>query len=302
MKREFAIWIGLVLVIFLFSQIRLDQDLPASLVQKKGTDIIDLDGQKVRFEKTGKGPALLLIHGTASSLDTWDAWTISLKKHFTVYRMDLPGFGYTGPNELGIYSLDSYSDFIDRFMGRMKISRASIAGNSLGGQIAWDFARRFPQKVNKLVLISPAGMPRILPIPPAISMGQNPVISIVMQYITPLAVFRKSIAEVYGDASLVNNEVLRHYYRLAIAPGNRQAFADRVKNLEEPDLKKIKRVKAPTLVLWGTLDRWIHPDQAEKFCIAISDCRKIMLEGAGHVPMEEVPAKSLKPALRFLRG
>ena len=87
-------------------------------------------------------PALILLHGFGSSLQTWDAWATSLQADYRVIRFDLPGSGLTGPDPTGDYHDSRSIAILDALMTKLGIARASLIGNSIGGRIAWKFAAR----------------------------------------------------------------------------------------------------------------------------------------------------------------
>ncbi|WP_415840401.1 alpha/beta fold hydrolase, partial [Roseateles saccharophilus] len=107
------------------------------------SDFLDLDGQLVHYRD--QGPAsdpvpLVLIHGTGASLHTWEGWATALSQTHRVISFDLPGFGLSGPNADGDYRDARYVTFVRRLLARLGVGRASVAGNSLGGEIAWQLA------------------------------------------------------------------------------------------------------------------------------------------------------------------
>lgn len=134
------------------------------------SDFLDLDGQLVHYRD--QGPAsdpvpLVLIHGTSASLHTWEGWATALAQTHRVVSFDLPGFGLTGPNADGDYRDARYVDFVRRLLARLGVARAVVAGNSLGGEIAWQLALADPARVAGLVLIDSAGhdfVPESLPL------------------------------------------------------------------------------------------------------------------------------------------
>ncbi len=100
------------------------------------------------------------VHGTGSSLYTWDAWAAALSSTHRVVRLNLPAFGLTGPRPDGDYRLDTYVAFLDRFASMLGLGNFALAGNSLGGAIAWRFAAAHPSEVSALILVDPGGYPR----------------------------------------------------------------------------------------------------------------------------------------------
>src|SRR3984957_3716447 len=105
---------------------------------------VDLDGMSVHYRDEGSGPPVVLVHGTGSSLHTWDAWAAALSPSHRVVRLDLPAFGLTGPRPDGDYRLETYVEFLDRFAARLGLGRVALAGNSLGGGAALRVAAAHP--------------------------------------------------------------------------------------------------------------------------------------------------------------
>lgn len=261
---------------------------------------IPLEDMPVHYKIEGQGHPLLLLHGSASSLDTWDGWAQALKKNFRIIRLDLPGFGLTGPHPDGDYSMAFYAKFIKEFLDAFEIQHCYIAGNSLGGGIAWNFAATYPQYVDKLVLIDASGYPD--PEAPLIfTLARIPGISNLLRYVTPEFVVRKNLEAVYYDDSKVNDQLVNRYYDLTLREGNRQAFIDRAQQgREDYNTYKLKNLAMPTLIMWGKHDKWIPEEDAFRFKSDIKNSEIAIYEDAGHIPMEEIPQKTAADVQRFL--
>jgi pimeloyl-ACP methyl ester carboxylesterase len=124
------------------------------------SDFIDVEGQLVHLRDVGPRDdpePLVLIHGTSASLHTWEGWVKALSARHRVISFDLPGFGLTGPNASGDYRGDSYARFVLDLMDQLKVQRMAVAGNSLGGEVAWRTALMAPRRVTKLILVDAAG-------------------------------------------------------------------------------------------------------------------------------------------------
>ena len=136
-------------------------DIPREkLLNKYANDasqFIELNGMEVHYRDEGQGFPLVLIHGTASSLHTWDVWTEELKDSLRIIRLDLPAFGLTGPHPSHDYRLDTYASLVDELLIYLGVESCYLAGNSLGGAIARKYAENYPQKAQKLLLIDPGG-------------------------------------------------------------------------------------------------------------------------------------------------
>ncbi len=289
-----------IILIVIASQYR--QDIPVEELKKTYANpesrFANIQGMKVHYRDQGGGFPLVLVHGTFSSLHTWEGWTDILKEDFRIIRMDLPGFGLTGPHPGGGIDLDTYMAFMDAFLDELGVGRCHMAGNSLGGRITWGYAAARPGRIAKIILIDPAGYKHDMPL--AIRLARLPVTSWLMRYITPRFMFRRSLEEVYGDDSKITKDLVSRYFHLTLREGNRRALIEGFKNIELADSPEIKKVSQPTLIMWGSEDRWIPPEHAERFNEDIRNSRLIMYDGAGHAPMEEVPEKTARDGRDFL--
>ena len=266
----------------------------------ENSHFLELDGMPVHYRINGTGKPIVLIHGTGSSLHTWEEWTKILEQEFQVISLDIPGFGLTGPNKEGEYNLNYYAKFLDTFLKQIDIDTIAIAGNSLGGAIAWTYATLFPKKVKKLILVDASGYTSNKEPPLAFQLAKNPVLSRLLLSMTPKSLFETSIKDVYYNKALVSSELINQYYELYLREGNRRAFIDRVNTKQYGDPSKIKTIKCPTLIQWGQHDRWVLLENAYKFNKDIADSKLIIYENAGHVPMEEIPEITGRDALNFL--
>ena len=287
------------------------RDIPLNELKAKYTNaassFISVDGMEVHFRDEGDQTdtiPIVLIHGTASSLHTFDTWTDSLKKSNRVIRMDLPAYGLTGPFPDRNYSMAHYTEFLKKFLTALKIKQCVLAGNSLGGQIAWNFTLEQPEMVKKLILIDAAGYPlSSKSVPVAFKIGRTPVLNKVLTYITPRFIVKASVENVYFDKSKVTESLVDRYFELTLREGNRQAFVDRFKMAKDTSAyKNIKRIQQPTLILWGAKDLLIPVENASKFHKDLPINTLVILDNNGHTPMEESPMESLKPVLDFLKN
>jgi len=280
-------------------------DIPlAQLKQRYATGasrFVDVSGLEVHYRDEGAGPPLVLLHGTGASLHTWDGWTRALSGQFRVIRMDLPGFGLTGPARNGDYRIPSYVEFVEEFRKKLGLDGFALAGNSLGGLIAWRYAVAHPAQVNALVLLDPAGFPIDRPVL-VFRIARVPGLSWLMAHLDPGPLTEKTLRDAYGDPGKITPELVERYRELALRDGNREAFVARSAVREKEGSKDVAKVRAPTLILWGSLDRLIPLEHAERFRRAIPSATAIVYPGVGHVPMEEIPDRSAADASRFLQS
>ena len=264
-----------------------------------------MDGMEVHYRDEGaKGSIpIVLIHGTGSSLHTFDAWVDELKQDYRVIRMDLPGYGLTGPFPDRDYSIAAYVEFIEHFLSAQGIDKCILGGNSLGGQISWRFTIENPEKVEKLILIDAAGYNyKSESEPVAFRIAKTPILKNMLTFITPRSVAKSSVENVYDDKSKVTDDLITRYFELTLSEGNRQAFIDRFEAKKDPNAhKQIPNIHQPTLIIWGDQDLLIPVEIARSFHEDLPNDTLVILKDVGHVPMEESPQESLEAVLSFLK-
>ena len=302
-KWIFRILLLIVALIAGYTALYWQNDIPVETLKKKycneQSKFIEINGQEIHYRDEGSGYPLVLVHGTSSSLHTWDAWTNELKNDFRIIRMDIPAFGITGETKDRNYTIENYVKFIDAFTTALGVDTFYLAGNSLGGEITWNYAYSHPDRVKKIILIDAAGYQRTGPTPLAFIIAKNPVLNKLMKKITPKRLIKKSLIDIYYDDSKVSDSVVTHYYEMLLRTGNRQAFSDRVRVIKYEAEEKVNKIKTPTLIQWGKYDNWVLPEDAEKFKNDIAESVVKYYE-AGHVPMEELPEETAKDAKDFL--
>ena len=184
-----------------------------------------IDGSLIHYRDEGAGQPILMLHGAFSSLHTFEYWKdILIKKGFRVVRMDLPGFGLTGSRHDQDYSIPTYCHVIQSFLKILNIEQCHIAGNSLGGWLAWELALRSPELIDRRVLISAAGFLDDRSIPLPFKMAKTPFVNRVIKYAVKRNMLEQFVREVYGDKSKITTELIDRYYDLFSREGNPEAF------------------------------------------------------------------------------
>ena len=305
-KKRFLFGISVLLLVLIYNVSYADVSLEELKKEyaNEQSEFIEIDGMQVHYRDEGNGFPIVLMHGTASSLHTYDAWTKQLSKKYRVIRLDLPAFGLTGPNKNADYSIKSYTQFLSKFLARIKIDKFHLVGNSLGGNIAWNYAAEYPEKVLKLILIDASGLPTFTPQPPIFKMAKTPILNSLFLYITPKFIIRKNMEQVYANKFKITDALVTRYHKMSLRTGNRKAFIDRAKmdfNLaEKVNLVKLKSVKTNTLLIWGAKDTWIPLGNGKRMDSMLPNSKLVILENSGHVPMEENPKESLEFLKSFL--
>ncbi len=258
-------------------------------------------GVSVHLRDSGPraAPVLIMMHGMGASLHTWEPWAQALDDQFRVIRFDLPGHGLTPPDPTGDYSDARSHQLLAAMMDSLGVKRATLIGNSMGGRIAWSFAAARPERVDKLVLISPDGFAS-----PGFEYNTPPDVPAslgLMRHVLPKWLLRMTLAPAYADQSVMTDSLATRYHDLLLAPGARDAMMDRMQQtvLTDP-VPRLQRVQAPTLLLWGEGDAMIPISNASDYLDAIPDARLVRLPGVGHLPFEEAPSATLQPLREFL--
>jgi len=182
------------------------------------------------------------------------------------------------------------------------VTHCYLAGNSLGGLIAYSYAAAYPGEVKKLILVDAAGYPiENAKGSLAFTLVRIPVVKQLLKIVTPASVVRKSIEDVYGNKALVTDALVEQYRDMACREGNRNALLIRLNNPQSGDTSTVPEIKAPTMILWGDLDFLIPLTNAFKFQRDLPNDTLVVLKGIGHVPMEESPAQVIPLVSRFLQ-
>ncbi len=286
--------------LYLYSPDKDRAALEAQYAQPPST-FIEVLGDRLHVRDTGPkaGPALVMLHGFASSLQTWDAWAAALEGRYRVVRFDLPGFGLTGPDVNGDYSDARSIAVIAGLMDRLGIADATLVGNSMGGNIAWRFAAAHPERTSGLVLVSPAGFR-----PPGedgTAPTRLPFMIRMMRYVLPTPVLRMNMAPSYADPARMTPAIVARYRDMLLVPGVRDAVLARMLQTRWPDPVPILHgIQTPTLLIWGQDDRLVPFSNSADYLAALPHVTLAALPGQGHVPQEEVPEIALKPLRAFL--
>lgn len=274
------------------------------------SEFLELDGQLVHYRDEGPradAAPIVLLHGTSASLHTWDGWTQALRPQRRVIRLDLPAFGLTGPFTGAwagqAYTGANYARFVLAALDKLGVQRFVVAGNSLGGEVAWRIAAAAPQRVAALVLVDAAGYPIAdAAIPLGWQIARLPVLGRLTEHFLPRAIIVQGLTAVYGDPSKITAPLVDRYFELTLRDGNRAALVERARTWTTAEgVQKVEGVTAPTLVLWGGRDRIIVPANAQRFAADIPGSRVQVFDDLGHVPQEEDPARTVAAVQAFLR-
>jgi pimeloyl-ACP methyl ester carboxylesterase len=286
---------------------------------------LDLPGAHVHYRDEGPrgAPTVLALHGTYSSLHTWDDWVEQLTEEYRVVSIDMPGFGLTGPPE-GRHTLERLIQSVGLFCDELGLEDVIVAGNSLGGAVAWRLSLKRPDLVSQLVLVDAGGATLLSNIANNfLAFGTD----ILPRYATPRLAIRMILNDAYGDTSKITPELVNRYYDLLLRSGNRRAVIDIARNYrdkhypDDADISElhapmlpsaydpsphvwdgydISEVSVPALFQWGTEDKWLPESFGRELASSVPDSQFVAYEGVGHAPMEEAPLDTASDVATFL--
>ena len=292
----------LALAVWLWTPDRDRAKLEAAYLRAPG-DLRQVGPWRLHLRDTGPrdAPAILFFHGFGSSLHTWEAWASALESTYRVVRFDLPGNGLSDPDPTGDYSDERSLQLFLAVMDSLGLAKAGIAGHSIGGRLAWTFAARHPERVERLVLVAPDGFAS-----PGFEYGRAadvPASLALMRYMLPKPLLTMSLEPAYADPTVMTPALATRYHEMMLAPGARQAMLARMRQtvLTDP-VPQLRGIQAPTLLIWGKEDAMIPFANADDYLGALPNARLSALPGVGHVPQEERAELGLEALSDFLRA
>jgi pimeloyl-ACP methyl ester carboxylesterase len=258
---------------------------------------IDVVGSRVNYVEMGEGPPLLLVHGLSGCWQNWLENIPHLARTHRVIAPDLPGFG-ASPMPPWDITIPAYGRFVRDFCERLGVERAAIVGNSMGGFIATEVAVAEPDRMEKLVLVSAAGITWARARrEPAAMVGRmvRAGTPLVLRFQTGVGMLRPkarqfSFRGVFHDPNGLRRELLWENVVPALhSPGYFDAFI----NLVGYDIRnRLEEIEDPTLIVWGRNDRVVPVPAAFSYRRRIGDNARLeIFDETGHVPMLERPVR-----------
>lgn len=306
MKKLLIILGALLLLIFLLFALFYERDLTfeeaKAILADDHSSFVEIEGMPVHYKREGTGFPVVLIHGTGAMLQTWDEWARALvAQDYEVIRMDVQSFGLTGPRQDGDYSIDSYVHFLEQFIDKMKLDSFDLVGNSLGGNIAWHYAIEHPDKIGKMVLIAPSGFETQDKEGSLVfELAKREWLGNILKNMGTRFFVRRTLEDVYYDDSKITEKQYAQYLAASKREGNREAFIQRLQTKEQNKTDQLETIKTPTLLMWGDRDVLVPDHLSARFAAALPRDTLIVYPNVGHVPMEEIPERSVKDAIDFL--
>ena len=269
---------------------------------------LEIDGRRVNLIDIGEGPPLVFVHGLGGSWQNWLENILAFASDHRVIAVDLPGFGYSDMPDDEI-TISGYGEWLDRLFGELDIEAAAVVGNSMGGFIAAETAIKFPHRVERLVLVSAAGVSRHALLGPAplrvIEATEN-----IAQMITAWGLSRAHwFTKRPRGRRVLTWFVSAHPERLP-AP----LIAEQVKGAGKPGFypalraladyhvrDRLDDITCPTLIVWGDKDILVPLRDAKEFDRLVPDSRLTVYDDTGHMPQLERPRRFNADVRAFLR-
>jgi pimeloyl-ACP methyl ester carboxylesterase len=259
---------------------------------------VSVEGKPINTIELGEGPPLVFVHGLGGSWQNWLEQLPELAREHRVVAMDLPGFGYSPMPEEKI-SIAGYARLLDRLLAELGIDAAAVVGNSMGGFIGAELAISFPQRVERLVLVSAAGLSTHNdPVPVRAMPALVRLERILAAGTAWLAAKSEAVMRRRRLREATLYAVVRHPGRLPAALAAEQlrgagkpGFMTALQAVIDYDVRdRLPEIACPTLIVWGDRDRLITVRDADVFEELIANSRKVVFEDTGHMAMLERPA------------
>jgi pimeloyl-ACP methyl ester carboxylesterase len=283
---------GSILLLTLFVVPAFGQTGPAQPPDKT----VAVFGQTIHYWDAGSGPVVVLVHGLGSRKEDWLPVVAPLSQKYRLLVPDQIGFGHSD-KPLMDYRIQTYVDFLDEFLRDLKVEKASLVGESLGGWISALYAAEITGgahvvPVEKLVLVDAAGLNQEKPVPPVL----NP---------STLAGMRGLMEAIFYDTSWVTEDALRRIFadKLSLHDGYtvRSILSNPAIASERLD-NRLGEIHVPTLVVWGKQDNLLPIVNGERYAAGIAGARLVSFDKCGHVPPIEKAEEFVSTVTAFLSG
>ena len=234
----------------------------------------------------GNGEPLILIHTVGQSLYTWRKLYASLTERYRVIALDLPGHGYSSKPETFMYDIDDYAELIRLFMDALHIESAHVMAYSMGAAYALAFARENPERLGKLVLLSPGGITGEMPL--SIRLMGSAVFGGIASALFGMRTVEKILGQCFFDLTNIDSTVVSENYRTASLPDARKAIRSSIQHFDEEALfAQLREIFVPALILWGSEDKWHTREDVELYHAALKNADLAVIRNAGHLLHEE---------------
>ena len=277
-------------------------EVRASVPNSAYSHFATIDGVRLHYQDKGAGTPLVLVHGFSSSTYSWKDVFEPLAKNYRVIAVDLKGFGFSGKPD-GDYTRRAQAVLVAHLLDYLKIEKAWLAGNSMGGEVSLNFALQNPQRVAGLILIDSAGVSVAGSNSLAPGYARAPVVGPVLLALALSSdkLVRQGLEKSFYDDTKITAERVAAYYRpLTTRSGQLAALRARTQWGLFPVERDLGKISVPTLIIWGAADALISIEAGRKMNSLIKDSKLVIIESCGHVPQEELPERVLAEMTKFI--
>ena len=299
----FACCILLVYLLLIAGAFWPSETVPVAQVAGKQARFVTVGGRTIHYEKTGLGRPLVLVHGFAGSTCTWRRLIPLLADRFTVYALDLPGFGLSDKPSDYAYDMKTQGRLVLGFMDALGLKTAALAGHSMGGIVVSCSAIEAPTRVDALVLIEPGFYNKHTPA----FLGHLffPLDRLMARLFYTRTFYRIFLSGSYYDTSLVTDEVIDAYMAPTRTPGALDALVRMFQYSGPKQYDGItERIDRPTMIVWGENKRNANMtaklQAAARIKREIRVSRLVSIAESGHYVQEEKPAELARAMGDFL--
>lgn len=265
--------------------------------------LVNLNGVETYVVEMGEGECIIFINGIAVTYYTWRGVINKLKDKYHIFALDFKGFGKSEKNR-GEYSIEIYTEQLNSLIEHYNIAKTTLVGNSLGGRIALNYTLRFPEKINKLVLIDSAGYQKnkkILSF--LVKLFRNYLFRKLFELSLHKFIVKIIIKWAIENEKIIDEEIVETYFKPLNEKGGKEALTSLIKSLSYSDLnyEAIKNIKVPTLIIWGDKDKLLPKSDAYRFHKDLKNSKLVILKDCGHGPQEEYPKRVSEVIENFMK-
>jgi pimeloyl-ACP methyl ester carboxylesterase len=240
---------------------------------------------------------IIMLHGFSASKENWLRYSVPFAEDYHLIALDLMGHGENDAALSQSYTIEEQVKFVAKFTKALGLSKFHLVGNSMGGAISSLYAANYPEQVESITLISPAGVHDIPSrMDELLEEGTNPLIAESIEEFEDLMAFVME-DQPFIPGAITKVEAEKSAQRIAI---NKKIFKDIRSDLGKGLEVRFKDIKAPALIIWGEEDRAINVKNIDKYAQLIPNAQKLTLPGIGHLAMLEAPKVSAQATLAFI--
>lgn len=254
---------------------------------------------RIHYMEAGTGEPLILVHTIGQSLFTWRNVFFRLSEHYRVIAVDLLGHGYSDRPGSFDYSIESHSAGLVAFMDALGIESAHFVGFSMGSLYVLDIAERHPERVGKMILISPGGLTPEMPL--AVRMLDSSLFGPLASRLYSIRTAEKLLEECFFDLTSITPEVVQEYYKPASDGDARRAVRRSLYHFDHEEvISKLRDVVSGVLILWASDDKWHNLEIGDFFHAALPNSQLAVIRNAGHLLHEEKPEKLIASVVEYI--